>query len=66
MIRQFDPRELHPSEVEVCADCLRAECLDGVAPCPDSNRDTRVERVAYLRQLKLESAEAWARDDLRP
>lgn len=61
MPRQYDPRELHPSEVEVCADCLRAECLDGIEPCPDSGkRDSTLVKVAYLRQLKLESSDAWA------
>lgn len=67
MPRQFLPTELHPSEVEVCADCLRAECLDGVNECEDAGtRDNNIVRVAYLRQLKLESSEAWARDDLNP
>lgn len=67
MPRQFLPTELHPSEVEVCADCLRAECLDGIDPCEDADRrDSRVVRVAELRQLCLESSEAWARDDARP
>lgn len=64
---QFLPSELHPSEVEVCADCLRAECLDGIAPCPNADRrDSTVQKVAYLRQLKLESSDAWAREDARP
>lgn len=68
MPRQFPPSDLHPSEVEVCADCLRAECLDGVDTCAwqARNGETAVQPVAYLRQLKLESSEAWARDDLRP
>ena len=66
MPRQYQPTDLHPSEVEVCADCFRAECIDGVEQCPDSGRDTKLERVAFLRQLELESSEAWARDDLRP
>jgi hypothetical protein len=68
MPRQFLPSELHPSEVEVCADCLRAECLDGINRCDMSytQGDTDVMKVAYLRQLALESPEAWARDDARP
>jgi hypothetical protein len=54
--------------VEVCADCLRAECLDGINRCDMSytQGDTDVMKVAYLRQLALESPEAWARDDARP
>ena len=67
MPRQFDPGELHPSEVEVCADCLRAECLDGIEPCEDADRhDSEVIRVAELRQLTLESPEAWSLDNVRP
>ena len=67
MPRQWLPTELHPSEVEVCADCLRAECLDGVDPCPESGQhDSTIVRVATLRQLCLESPDAWARDDARP
>lgn len=53
----------HPNEVEVCADCLTRECLDGVNVC-DATRsgrgDTTIRTVAELRQLALEAPEAWA------
>lgn len=52
-------------EVEVCADCLTRECLDGVNVCPQSKlfgSDSTVKTVAELRQLALESPEAWAID----
>ena len=54
----------HPNEVEVCADCLTRECLDGVNVCPEQRAEgnTTIRTVAVLRQLALESPEAWAID----
>lgn len=59
------PNGLHPSEVEVCADCLTASCLEGRITCPDAGRDTSIRTVAELRQLSLEPETNWTRDDIR-
>ncbi len=56
---------MHPNEVEVCADCLTRECLDGVNVCDLARKyghDTTVRTVAELRQLALEVPEAYALD----
>jgi hypothetical protein len=59
-VTDWEPDTLHPNEVEVCADCLTHSCLTGALPCPDAGRDSEVRTVAELRQLALESPDAYA------
>lgn len=56
----WEPNTLHPNEVEVCADCLTASCLTGAVPCDKAGQDSTIRTVAELRQLALESPDAYA------
>jgi hypothetical protein len=62
-VTDWEPNDIHPNEVEVCADCLTASCWQGDFMCETARTaDVTIRTVAELRQLALESPEAWALD----